>query len=85
MAPGALTTTALHSDDGTQQRKTAPAALEAAIARFKARNPRSQELHQLALGSMPGGNTRAQMYTFPFPVCMKSGQGYQVTSEDSHV
>lgn len=87
MAPGALTTTALHSnDDATATlRKTAPAALEAAIARFKARNPRSQELHQLALGSMPGGNTRAQMYTFPFPVCMKSGKGYQVTSEDGHV
>lgn len=87
MAPGALTTTALHSngDDAATPRKTAPAALEAAIARFKARNPRSQELHQIALGSMPGGNTRAQMYTFPFPVCMKSGEGYQVTSEDDHV
>lgn len=84
MAPGALTTTALHSDDATPG-KTAATALEAAIARFKARNPRSQELHKLALDSMPGGNTRAQMYTFPFPVSMKSGQGYQVTSEDGHV
>lgn len=65
---------------------TTPAnvALEAAIARFTARNKRSLELHAQALESMPGGNTRAQMYTYPFPVCMKSGKGYQVTSEDGH-
>ncbi len=59
-------------------------ALDAALARFEARNPRSWELHQLATTSMPGGNTRTQLHTSPFPVCMKSGRGYQVTSEDGH-
>lgn len=61
------------------------ALLEDAIARFTARNKRSLELHAQALESMPsGGTTRAQMYTYPFPVCMKSSHEYQVTSEDGH-
>jgi len=60
-------------------------ALEDAIDRFTARNPASQALHRLATSSMPGGNTRTQLHTSPFPVCMRSGSGYQVTSEDSHV
>lgn len=86
MAPGILNTTAIVSDNvPSTPSKCASAALEAAIARFQARNPRSRDLHQQALQSMPGGNTRAQMYTFPFPVVMKSGQGYQVTSEDGNV
>lgn len=82
------TTNAVVSEDvlKTKTGQTAgQAALEAAIARFTARNPRSKELHQQALESMPGGNTRAQMYTYPFPVCMKSGEGHQVTTEDGHV
>lgn len=61
---------------------SAQAALDAVIARYTAANPRSQELHQLATESMPGGNTRTQLHTSPFPLCMRSGQGYQVTSED---
>jgi len=61
------------------------AALEHAVNRFTARNPNSQALHELATASMPGGNTRTQLHTSPFPVCMKSGAGYQLTSEDSHV
>ncbi|CAN8101990.1 unnamed protein product [Discula destructiva] len=85
MAPGALTTTTpVHDNAPSPATKPALAALEAAIGRFKARNPRSLELHQQAVQSMPGGNTRAQMYTFPFPVVMKSGDGYQVTSEEGH-
>lgn len=74
MAPGATTTTRAAGD----------AALDAALARFAARNPRSRELHERALASMPGGNTRAQLHTFPFPVAMRSGAGHVVTSEDGH-
>lgn len=90
MAPGALTANnavVVSEDDPTTKtgRTAEGSALEAAIARFTARNPRSQELHEEALGSMPGGNTRAQMYTNPFPVCIKSGEGYRVTTEDGHV
>ena len=66
--------------------KTAPClaqkALDAAIARFEARNPISKQLHERATTSMPGGNTRTQLHTSPFPVVMKHGRGYQVTSED---
>lgn len=62
----------------------AESALEDAIARFTARNRHSLEIHAQALESMPDGNIRAQMYTYPFPVCLKSGKGYQLTSEDGH-
>lgn len=90
MTPGAIIAAAPEAGNTkgdtvtTSKRPDAEAALQAAIARFRARNPRSEELHVQALESMPGGNTRAQMYTYPFPVCMKSGRGYQVTSEDGH-
>lgn len=90
MTPGAITVPEAGILDGravsnpTKTDAAAEASLEDAIARFTARNKRSLELHAQALESMPGGNTRAQMYTYPFLVCMKSGQGYQVTSEDGH-
>lgn len=93
MAPGAITTTSAAGagagDVAPTTRKpptttSAAAALEAAMARFAARNPRSRELHERALASMPGGNTRAQLHTPPFPVAMRRGAGHAVTSEDGH-
>lgn len=59
-------------------------AVAAAIARYTTRNPISFKLHQQATQSLPGGNTRTLLHTSPFPVYMKSGNGYQVTSEDGH-
>ncbi|RGP59790.1 glutamate-1-semialdehyde 2,1-aminomutase [Fusarium longipes] len=59
--------------------------LGAALDRYVARNPRSKSLHDEAIKSMPGGNTRTVLHTSPFPVAIKSGKGHQVTSEDGHV
>ncbi|KAL6872678.1 glutamate-1-semialdehyde aminotransferase [Trichoderma longibrachiatum] len=53
-----------------------------AKALYVARNPISQAIHEEATKSLPGGNTRTVLYTDPFPICMKSAKGYQVTSED---
>jgi hypothetical protein len=58
--------------------------LTSAQEKFAQRNPRSLELHQNAVKSLPGGNTRSLLHTAPFPLCMKSGKGYQVTDEDGH-
>lgn len=58
--------------------------LAAAQDKFVQSNPRSLKLHQKALKSLPGGNTRTLLHTAPFPLCMKSGKGYQVTDEDGH-
>lgn len=63
---------------------TTTEALEAAKARFVERNPESLRLHEEAVKSLPGGNTRSLLHTAPFPVFIKSGNGYQVTSEDGH-
>ncbi|KAJ4130711.1 hypothetical protein NW768_006249 [Fusarium equiseti] len=59
--------------------------LDDAIDRYISRNPRSKSLHDEAVKSMPGGNTRTVLHTSPFPVVIKSGKGHQVTSEDGHV
>lgn len=59
-------------------------ALKAAYSRFLERNPNSLKLHEQALKSLPGGNTRSLLHTAPYPVFLKSGKGYQVTSEDGH-
>ncbi|KAL1591510.1 hypothetical protein SLS60_011902 [Paraconiothyrium brasiliense] len=63
---------------------TAKEALEAAKARFVERNATSLTLHNEAVKSLPGGNTRSLLHTAPFPVFLKKGSGYQVTSEDGH-
>ncbi|KAH7022637.1 pyridoxal phosphate-dependent transferase [Ilyonectria destructans] len=60
------------------------AKLDAATARYAERNPRSKALHDEAVKSMPGGNTRTVLHVGPFPVVMKSGKGFQITSEDGH-
>lgn len=95
MTPGAVLQTAAIIPSGTRgslkkdvastvkvNAFNAQHALDAAIARYMAANPRSLHLHQLATESMPGGNTRTQLHTSPFPLCMRSGKGYQLTSED---
>ena len=60
------------------------AALEAAIQRYVDRNPKSRGLHETALGSLPGGNTRSALYTSPFPISMRKGNGYKLYDEDDH-
>lgn len=57
-------------------------ALDAAVDSFIARNPKSKGLHEEALKTFPGCNTRTVLHTSPFPLCMKSGKDYQVISED---
>lgn len=63
---------------------TASEALQAAHLRFVERNTESLKLHHKAARSLPGGNTRSLLHTAPFPVFLKSGKDYQVTSEDGH-
>lgn len=59
--------------------------VETARHRFVARNPISRKLFEEATEFLPGGNTRSLLYSAPYPICMKSGKGYQVTDEDGHV
>ncbi|KAF2031243.1 PLP-dependent transferase [Setomelanomma holmii] len=66
------------------QTETVADALHAAQERFKEKNSKSLSLHEQAVKSLPGGNTRSLLHTPPFPVFLKSGTGYQVTSEDGH-
>ncbi|EMD91631.1 hypothetical protein COCC4DRAFT_128612 [Bipolaris maydis ATCC 48331] len=63
---------------------TVSGALEAAKQRFAKRNPVSLKLHEEASKRLPGGNTRSVLHTAPFPIFLKTGKGYQVTSEDGH-
>ncbi|KAF4991104.1 hypothetical protein FGRMN_8040 [Fusarium graminum] len=60
------------------------AELDQATARYIKCNPRSKALHDEAVKSMPGGNTRTVLHASPFPVVIKSGKGHQLTSEDGH-
>lgn len=58
------------------------AALEEATRRFIEKHPRSRKLHEDALRSLPGGNTRSALYTTPFPISMVRGEGYKLYDED---
>lgn len=75
---------AVEVSPSTTSSSATQAALSAAVTRYEARNPASKALHERAVESLPGGNTRTLLHTSPFPVFMKKGEGYQVTSEDGH-
>ncbi|PCG98543.1 Tetrapyrrole biosynthesis, glutamate-1-semialdehyde aminotransferase [Penicillium occitanis (nom. inval.)] len=62
--------------------KDLQAALDAAKSRYVAQNAQSKALHEEAVNVLPGGNTRTILHTDPFPIYMKYGKSYQVTSED---
>ncbi|KAF1837224.1 PLP-dependent transferase [Decorospora gaudefroyi] len=72
----------LSTDNAQSRYATASDALEAAKLRFEKKNASSLRLHNEAIKSLPGGNTRSLLHTAPFPVFLRSGKGYQVTSED---
>ncbi|KAH8693332.1 glutamate-1-semialdehyde 2,1-aminomutase [Phaeosphaeriaceae sp. PMI808] len=57
---------------------------QAAALLFERRNVRSFKLHEAAARSLPGGNTRSVLHTAPFPIFLKNGRGYHVTSEDGN-
>ncbi|KAJ4286188.1 hypothetical protein N0V88_008090 [Collariella sp. IMI 366227] len=62
----------------------AQAALHAAEARFISNNPLSKAQHELAAGSLPGGNTRTLLHTSPFPLSMRQGKDCHVWDVDGH-
>lgn len=59
-------------------------ALVAASSRFEQNNPTSRKQHEIAVKSLPGGNTRTLLHTSPFPLSMKNGKGPYVFDEDGH-
>ncbi len=77
---------ASHTSDTTptSHHDAAQAALRAAEARFIANNPLSKAQHDLAVGTLPGGNTRTVLHTSPFPLSMKRGQDASVWDLDGH-
>ncbi|KAK4151380.1 pyridoxal phosphate-dependent transferase [Chaetomidium leptoderma] len=68
----------------TSNQEAAQAALRAAEARFIANNPQSKAQHDLAVGTLPGGNTRTLLHTSPFPLSMKQGKDAYVWDVDGH-
>lgn len=64
--------------------EAARTALCAAEARFIANNPLSKTQHDLAVGTLPGGNTRTLLHTSPFPLTIKQGQDAYVWDIDNH-
>jgi glutamate-1-semialdehyde 2,1-aminomutase len=61
------------------------AALDAAIARYRAANPTSERLQAEAAQVMPGGNTRSVLFWPPFPLYMAGGEGCRLRDVDGHV
>jgi glutamate-1-semialdehyde 2,1-aminomutase len=60
------------------------AALAEAEADYRARNPKSLAQYDAACAAMPGGNTRASIFTTPFPLTIARGQGSHMWDLDGH-
>ncbi|KAK1752843.1 pyridoxal phosphate-dependent transferase [Echria macrotheca] len=59
-------------------------ALADAESRFITNNPLSKNQHDLAVISLPGGNTRTLLHTSPFPLTMVQGKGVYIYDSDRH-
>ncbi|MFC3124101.1 aspartate aminotransferase family protein [Pseudoroseomonas globiformis] len=59
-------------------------ALEEAQALYAAAHPKSRAVHEAALGSLPGGNTRTGIFFDPFPIAWARGEGATLWDEDGH-
>lgn len=66
----------------TKDRPSIQTALESAVRRYVASNPRSAEVYAAASEHLPAGNTRTTIFTAPFPVAIKSANGSQIMSVD---
>ena len=51
---------------------------------YARRNPKSRAVHEAALKSLPGGNTRTGIFFEPFPVAWVRGEGAKLWDEDGH-
>ncbi|HEY1796964.1 MAG TPA: aspartate aminotransferase family protein [Stellaceae bacterium] len=60
------------------------AALDEAIEKYRAANPKSLAQHEAACASLPGGSTRSSIYTEPFPLTMAKGEGAHLWDVDGH-
>jgi len=49
---------------------------------YAARRPRSRALYSRALERLPGGNSRTQLYFYPFPFYASNASGAQLTDVD---
>src|SRR5437879_11753527 len=58
--------------------------LSGAEAAYVASTPRSRELHERALGVLPGGSTRTTTFFRPYPVAMERGEGCRVWDVDGN-
>ncbi|MEE2658855.1 MAG: aspartate aminotransferase family protein [Candidatus Latescibacterota bacterium] len=59
-------------------------SLDAVVAEYEARNPRSRALHDRAQRTLPGGNTRSGVNIDPFPVYADRGEGAYLYDVDGH-
>ena len=59
-------------------------SIDDVVAEYTARNPRSLAMHERALGSLPGGNTRSGVNIDPFPIYADSGEGVYLQDLDGH-
>jgi glutamate-1-semialdehyde 2,1-aminomutase len=60
------------------------AALDEAKTHYAAAHPASGQIHQTALRSLPGGNTRTGIFFDPFPIAWARGEGAVLWDEDGH-
>ena len=59
-------------------------ALVESIARFVAKRPKTQALHERAKAVMPGGNTRTVLFSAPFPIRAERAEGATIWDVDGH-
>jgi glutamate-1-semialdehyde 2,1-aminomutase len=63
---------------------TTRSGIDALVADYRERNPRSAELAERAKKSLPGGNTRTGVWMDPFPPYIERASGAYIYDVDGH-
>jgi len=59
-------------------------ALNEAKAKYAASHPASRAVHEKAVASLPGGNTRTGIFFDPFPIAFARGEGATLWDAEGH-
>lgn len=68
----------------TAAAEAAEVTLDALVAEYRARNPKSHALYQRAQAVLPGGNTRTGVFVDPFPLYVDHAEGVELVDVDGN-
>lgn len=85
LSPSSLPLPSQYTEYISKMASCISSAINAAERVYTDKNPKSKGLFETARASLPGGNTRTLLYTSPFPITVRKGDGSKLVDEDGNM